>query len=295
MLAARLDSLAMPLPDGLRMRDATADDLAAIVELRESVGWSAHDWALRAAIAPPDARCLVVVDATGRVAGVGSGISYGALGFIGNMVVAEAQRHRGIGSAVLEAVIGFLEARGCTRLELFATPLGRPLYASHGFELTDPSAMVSVPRQAALDGGDELVVEEATDADELTAFDAPRFGGDRRALLAMMCADAARPVLVARDQHAIGGYLWLRPDGPRVGPFVADEPAVAARLLRAAFDRAPRGAELTLNLPMGNEPGVRWLRDLGVELEPWDGRMGRGPQVPRRDDTIYANVVGALG
>jgi hypothetical protein len=46
---------------------------------------------------------------------------------------------------------------------------------------------------------------------------------------------------------------------------------------------------------MSNEPGVRWLRGLGVELEPWDGRMARGPQIARSDDTIYANLVGALG
>jgi hypothetical protein len=30
-------------------------------------------------------------------------------------------------------------------------------------------------------------------------------------------------------------------------------------------------------------------------VEPWDGRMARGPMIPRRDDTIYANLVGALG
>jgi GNAT superfamily N-acetyltransferase len=295
MLTARLDSPAMPLPDSLRMRDATDGDLPAIGALRESVGWSAQDWALRAAMAPPAARCLVVVDAGDAIVGVGSGITYGALGFIGNMVVAEAHRHRGIGSAVLGAVIDFLEDAGCARLELFATPAGRPLYARHGFELTDPSAMVTVARHAAIDGDVEILVEEANDLDEVTTYDAPRFGGDRRPLLAMMHADDARPLLVARDAGPIRGYLWLRSDGPRVGPFLADEPAVAAALLRAAFERVPDAESLTLNLPMSNEPGVRWLRGLGVELEPWDGRMARGPQIARRDDTIYANLVGALG
>ena len=295
MLAARLDSPAMPLPDDLRMRDATDGDLPAIGALRESVGWSAQDWALRAAMAPPEARCLVVVDAADAIVGVGSGITYGALGFIGNMVVAEGQRHRGVGSAVLETVIDFLESAGCTRLELFATPAGRPLYARHGFELTDPSAMVTVPRNAAIDADTDVVVEEAKDLDELTAYDAPRFGGDRKPLLAMMHADAARPLLVARQAGTIRGYLWLRSDGPRVGPFLADEPAIAAALLRAAFELVPEADALTLNLPMTNQPGVRWLRSLGVELEPWDGRMARGPQIARRDDTIYANLVGALG
>jgi hypothetical protein len=53
--------------------------------------------------------------------------------------------------------------------------------------------------------------------------------------------------------------------------------------------------EWRLNLPPGNRPGAEWLRGMGVVVEPWDGRMARGPQVPRRDDTIYGMTVGALG
>lgn len=277
------------------MRTAAASDIAAITALRASVGWSAHEWAMRAAMQPPDARCLLVIAGDDRIVGVGSGISYGALGFVGNMVVDEEHRGRGVGSAVLEAVIDFLDARGCRRLELFATPAGRPLYARHGFELTDPSAVVTVPRDAVPATDAAVHIAEATDLDALRAYDAARFGGDRGSLLATMRADRQRPLLVARLGDRIGGYLWLRPDGPRVGPFVADEPAIAGALLRAAFEHAPSAADLTLNLPMSNRPGAEWLRGLGLALEPWEGRMARGSQIERRNDTIYANLVGALG
>ena len=43
---------------------------------------------------------------------------------------------------------------------------------------------------------------------------------------------------------------------------------------------------------------VDWFRQAlgpGIELEPWDGRMGRGPLMPRRDDTVYGMAIGALG
>ena len=291
--AARLAR--MRLPDDLRLRTAGEHDLRAIATLRESVGWTAHEWALRAVLDPTDSRCLLVVDGDHAV-GVGSGISYGRLGFVGNMVVAEGHRRRGIGAAILESVIEFLEdERGCERLELFATESGRPLYASYGFALTDPSAMASVPRSTALGVDPTIEVEEARAADGLAAYDAPRFGGDRRRLLALMAADPGRPLLVARDKGAIRGYAWLRSDGPRLGPVLADTPGVAAALLAAAFERLPGAPELTLNVPTANVPGTRWLASVGIELEPWDGRMARGPAIPRRDDTIYANLVGALG
>jgi hypothetical protein len=52
---------------------------------------------------------------------------------------------------------------------------------------------------------------------------------------------------------------------------------------------------MRLNLPPSNEVGAAWLRDLGVAAEAWGGRMARGPDVPRRDDTIYQMTVGPLG
>jgi len=59
----------MPLPPGLSLRSATLDDLPAIVGLREQVGWAAHQWALRLAMEPSDARCLVVEAIYGNAVG----------------------------------------------------------------------------------------------------------------------------------------------------------------------------------------------------------------------------------
>ncbi|MGQ0607176.1 MAG: GNAT family N-acetyltransferase [Chloroflexota bacterium] len=287
----------MPLPDGLRLRDADAADLSRIARLREGVGWSVHDWALRAVLQGPQARCLVVVDDNELVVGVGSGISYGRLGFVGNMVVDTDHRRRGIGAAILRAVVGFLEERGTTRMELYATADGRPLYARHGFELTGPSAMVRVPRGLVVRVDDGITLDEASaDADaDLAAYDAPRFGGDRGMVLREALDDPDRPLILARRDGEILGYGWIRPDGERIGPLVADTPEVAAAIIGDAFDRMPRADELTLNLPSDNVAGAAWLAARGADLAPWDGRMARGPEIPRRGDTIYGNVVGALG
>ena len=279
------------------MRDAEPGDIPAIAALRESVGWGVQNWALRAVLEPPEARCVVVVDGADGVVGVGSGISYGALGFVGNMVVAEGHRRRGIGAAVLAEVIVFLESRGCSRLELFATEDGRPLYARFGFELTRPSAVVHIARTVPLAGTEIVPIDEcgADGVPDVAAYDAPRFGGDRRRLLELMVDDAQRPLLVARRDGVIVAYGWLRPDGSRIGPLVADTPDLAATMVAESFRRAPGADELALNMPAANGDGAAWARELGLAVEPWDGRMARGPSIPRRDETIYANAVGALG
>jgi GNAT superfamily N-acetyltransferase len=286
----------MPLPDQLRLRRADLADLPQIVELRESVGWSVHDWALRAVLEPPHARCLVVADESDRIVAVGSGIAYGALGFVGNMIVDGGHRRRGIGSAILASVIEFLGGRGATRLELYATPEGRPLYAAHGFAQIGPSTMARMPRGITVPADGIELTDGGPDAlAELVAYDTPRFGGDRRAVLGTMLDDPERPLVVARRERQIVGYGWVRPDGERVGPLLADTPEIATALVGEAFQRLPSTDVLSLNLPPDNRQGAARLEELGAELEPWDGRMGRGPQVPRRDDTVYGMVVGALG
>ena len=286
----------MPPTPTLRLRVAQAADLPSIAELRESVGWSVHPWALQWVLEPPHARCLVVVDDRDRVVGVGSGIAYGELGFVGNMIVDVAQRRRGIGSVILESVVDFLESRGVVRLELYATQDGRPLYARHGFEPAGPSTMVRITRGIGRPAeGVRLADATHEAAAELIAYDTPRFGGNRGTLLRAMLDDGERPLVVARRNGRIAGFGWLRPDGERVGPLVADSPEVAIALVWEALDRMPQAETLALNLPAGNRGGAERLAALGATLEAWDGRMARGPQVPRREETVYANVVGALG
>jgi GNAT superfamily N-acetyltransferase len=287
----------MTLSTDLRMRDAAIRDIPAIAAMRAATGWAVHEWALRAVIGQPRARCVVVTDAGGALAGVGSGIAYGPLGFVGNMVVAEAHRRRGVGTAVLDDVAGWLERAGCTRLELNATDDGQHLYARHGFASRGWSAATRVPRSTRLSGDPSVQTRSATpdDLDAVVAYDAPRFGGDRRPVLELLLADPACRAAIAERDDAIVGHAALRLDEIRLGPLVADEPAIAASLMEWAFATAPGTDEMRLNLPPGNDVGAAWLQDVGVTAEPWEGRMARGPDVPRRDDTIYQMTVGPLG
>lgn len=286
----------MQHPDDLTLRDATAEDLPAISALRESAGWTVHEWALRAVTGVSHARCVVAVG-DGDLVGVGSGIVYGPLGFVGNMVVAATHRRRGIGSAILTAITDYLEAAGCIRLELNATSEGRPLYERHGFTSMGFSATARIPRDVRLAPNPAIVVQRASPEDlgRLAAYDCPRFGGDRTPVLAMLLDDTDARLLLAAREAELVGYACLRTDAPRIGPLLADDPAVAETLMVEAFAITEAAGELRLNLPPNNHPGTAWLRRLGVEIEPWDGRMARGPQIPRRDDAVYGMAVGALG
>ena len=71
-------------------------------------------------------------------------------------------------------------------------------------------------------------------------YDRPRFGGDRRPVLAMLLADPSCRAAIAERDGAVVGHAVLRLDEPRLGPLVADQPRIAESLLSWAFDRRPR-------------------------------------------------------
>ena len=54
-------------------------------------------------------------------------------GYVGNMFVREGQRNRGIGTALIHAVIGEAQARGYVRVVLSPTPRSVPFYRRAGF------------------------------------------------------------------------------------------------------------------------------------------------------------------
>jgi GNAT superfamily N-acetyltransferase len=68
-------------------------------------------------------------------------------GYVGNLFVLDAYRDRGIGGALLAAVVGAADARGYVRLVLSPSERSVALYERAGFVVPDSSA-----------GGDRLLV-----------------------------------------------------------------------------------------------------------------------------------------
>jgi predicted N-acetyltransferase YhbS len=282
----------------MEIRLATPDDLPRIRALRTSVGWQTHPWAVLDAMREPHARFFIAADPDRPIA-IGSGISYGGLGVVGNMVVASDRRREGLGSAVLERVLAFLEERNVERVELFATAEGRPLYERHGFVALQPGTMVEIPASARdrLAAPGSVQRAGAVDLARLAAYDRPRFGGDRTPILAAALEDPARPVLLTKLDGRIAGYAVVRGEAERIGPWLADDITAASALLAAAFGlrRGTDNGAILANAPGENVAGRAWLTSIGAALTRSDGRMARGAPIERQLETVYGNAVGALG
>jgi GNAT superfamily N-acetyltransferase len=180
------------------------------------------------------------------VIGFGGALDYGPFAYIGLMCVHPSMQKRGIGALLLEQIHDWLNERQCPTFLLDASAAGAPLYLHYGYTEDDITAVLKKTQSAQLPrhlpAG--VSVLDSDDFPALVAFDAPRFGADRGAILATYRADAPERVLVVHDDDGqMTGYLVAQPTS--IGPWVADTAEDAERLLLHA-----------LALPFESEPGV---------------------------------------
>lgn len=212
------------------IRRMLASDVAACMRLKQAAGWNQveQDWRTVMAVEPEG--CWVD-ERGGVVAGSTTAVCYGSdLAWIGMVLVLPEFRRQGIARGLMEHALRWLEERDVAAVGLDATDMGRPLYASLGFEdwegVTRWGRTAQSAEAVALgpDGGEPLPY----------ALDQEAFGVDRRRLLDALAGSGPDGVISVGD-----GYLMSRPgSGARfLGPVVARTPAVAAGLIREAVGR----------------------------------------------------------
>ncbi len=243
---------------------------------------------------------------TGRLVGTVGAVNYGSLAYIGLMAVVPSHQRQGIGRQLMEHLLGQLRRAGCPRVLLDATPAGVPLYRALGFRgeyqsfaMTAPEQWTAPPTPSGSDSspGPSQVATEPIgrrDLDELAQFDTPRFGADRRRLLAQLLDDAPEQAWLARDgQGRMAGYLFARE--PVVGPWVAENRATAAALLHRASS-VPYSSPPGVFVPRSNRVAVEVLEQAGFVVARSLEHMRLGPPLDfERPAELYGQTSYALG
>ena len=135
------------------IRPAWPGDLARLGPLYEQAGFGAR---LAGVVGFARARLdgeVVVAEAGGELVGVAAGAVFGGTGWVGGVAVVPGHRRVGLGGALTEAIVEFVEGRGVATVLLHATALGRPVYERLGFvpetayvTLSGPTLSLRIPR-----------------------------------------------------------------------------------------------------------------------------------------------------
>jgi GNAT superfamily N-acetyltransferase len=256
-----------------RLRTMTLEDIPVAMRLKDAAGWNqtAADWA-RFLSASPEG-CFVM-ECHGNVIGTSATIAYdGRFSWIGMLIVDELYRGKGIGTALLERAIHFLDSQKIPTIKLDATPHGKPLYEKLGF-MSEYGIERWMLTRTAIENAAEIV---PVSIEDVLRIDLNVFGANRSELLRSLAQEAPHLTLIDQQEGEITGYSFgrLGSRADHMGPWVARDEGAAERLLNSFLLRSSRELIFVDCLRL-NPWAVPLVKSRGFEFSRPLTRMFRG-------------------
>lgn len=279
----------------LNIRLLTEDDIPFAVCLKELAGWNQieDDWGRYLTYEPGG--CFIG-ELHGRAAGTVTTTTYqNRSAWIGMLLVHPDMRRRGLGKALLEHAIRYIEEQGVQTIKLDATPMGKKVYIPLGF--VDEYTIRRYKGSGGLSGEEKIDLIDQDDLALLSRFDEPYFGASRERVLNELRGAYPQYSLVIKDNSGIVGYAMARKGSAafHIGPLVAEDPLVAERLLRALLQRLPK-EEVILDVPAPNTQACEMVEKYSFEVQRTLDRMYLGEnKYPGCIDKIFATASPAKG
>lgn len=242
----------------------------------------------------PDGWYLALLDET--PVGLGGAIDYGPFAYLGMMSVLPSVQSRGIGMALMQAILAWLDGRGCQTVLLNARERAVSLYERCGFVEIDQTLQLQLAQHTSLPQSSIEGVSSLTRAElsAIAAFDAPAFGASRAAVLSAYFAADPRRFLVSRDAAGqLGGFLVAGQSS--LGPWHAATVEAAEKLLQQALV-LPSAGSLTVSVSANNVTALDLLQRSDFVLERTLPHMRRGQSLQRDPQRgLYGMASLALG
>lgn len=244
-----------------------AADVPQNVALSRSVGWKDVESEWRVLHEAAEVRG---VRHDGRVMVQGALGDYGNSATLAKMIVSQEWQRCGWGARLLDGFLAEADARGIP-VGLCATELGRPLYATRRFEVTDSLVILTgTPDLGTADGGSAVPL---LDVDRAVELDRRFSGCDRSRMLRARFREASCRVWLGDDEPGFG-LSSVQGEGNLVGPILAETEA-GARKLALALLAAAKGP-VRIDVPSQHVAFRGFLTSLGLREQAERVEMARG-------------------
>ena len=183
--------------------------------------------------------CFVLYEGSKKV-GIATCISYGALGWFGNLVVKEEYRKKGAGSTLVTHAIDYLHTKGVKTIGLYAYPRLLDFYSNLGFR-SDEDLSVLYAQTLSSFKFESLPKIERHNFQSITKLDSQCFGGDRKRLLESIILKPTNLSYFVSEGKEDLGYVasTIYESMAWIGPLICKEsrPDIAILLLKAVISK----------------------------------------------------------
>jgi GNAT superfamily N-acetyltransferase len=237
---------------------------AFATELANSMNWNMapEDFEFNVALEPHG--CFVLFDDIKPV-GIATCISYGRIGWFGNLIVKEEIRQRGGGSLLVKHAITYLQSKGAETIGLYAYPNLLSFYGELGFKKDEELIILKAAPVYKSCQRDLPKINECNFR-SVALLDEQCFGGDRNKLLRSIFPVKGNLAFYLSGVDGVVGYVastvfetiaW-------VGPLMCIESRedMAVKLLEAALTRL-QGKDAFVATPKKNKKLICALQAKG--------------------------------
>jgi len=282
------------MPFSIRpLADADLESAAVILTsaFQRSGNW-ANELRLYRAV-QPDGYFGAYQDGT-LVGMVGSTI-YSTFAYVGMMGVHQQFQRQGIGLALMQHLLKWLDGKSVPQVQLDASDTGQPMYEKLGFVAQE--RVFVLQRQAGqfiLELSRHVEPIRPSNLAELAEVDSRIFGADRRKVFtALLQAYPERAFFSHDSQGRMTGYIFMQER--RIGPWVMLEPGDDEMLLQAVLSLDP-GDMVSVVVPETNQRALEILHHYGFEIARTNRHMARGSTATiGQRDKVYAQTSLSVG
>jgi GNAT superfamily N-acetyltransferase len=227
----------------------SAEDFAFAINITDQMNWDLTEADFAFMLRLELGGCFVLLDGSEKV-GIATTVSFGELGWFGNLIVQNDKRKKGGGSLLVNHALKYLTAKRVKSVGLYAYPSKIPFYTRLGFKydsdfivLKGKSTSSSVTTGVSEAGKGNL--------EKIFDFDKDCFGASRRKVLEPILLDSGNISYAILEGKQLLGFVAAKvyDKTAELGPLVCSprRSDVAIRLISAVLGRL-NGSEVSLCL-----------------------------------------------
>jgi GNAT superfamily N-acetyltransferase len=268
------------------IKKMSLDDLGFAVRITDLMSWNLveEDFKFMMHLEPDG--CFVLLSNSERI-GIATTVSFGEVGWVGNVIVSENRRKQGAGSLLVRHCVKYLANKNVKTIGLYSYIDKAPFYRRLGFKY---DSEFSVLKGKSFSSPSRAGVREATkeDMQEVIDYDQTCFGASRRKLLEPILLNPHNLCYVSTEDDQILGYIVAKvyDEMAEIGPSVCRQGrnGIAINLLKAVLNRL-QGFEVSMCVPKKESAILNMLKGASFSENFHVARMFFGRPVVK--DCIY--------
>jgi len=257
-------------------------DFSFAVQLANTMNWNmtTEDFEFMVKLEPRG--CFVLFHDQERF-GIATSVSFGKVGWFGNLIVRKDVRREGAGSILIRHAIDYLRDKGVKTIGLYAYPHLVKFYESLCFE---PDIDFSVLQGKVGFPAPQRMLREAKKENftDIIDFDGQCFGANRKKLLEPILLDKDNLCYISTKNNEITGYVAAKVHNKmaEVGPLIchANRVEAAVLLLKTILNRL-NGIDVFIYLPKKENALLNMLHKAGLREDFRALRMFLGPTIAK--------------